>query len=80
MHNYHRSAPSLDCNTIKRFFLEVKDNDGGVWCRVRERMLSSLVKEHQGRQAARKEQQEVSKLLALLCLVLYQKMCGDVNN
>ena len=28
-------------------------------------MLSSLVKEHQGRQAARKEQQEVNKLLAV---------------
>ena len=48
--------------------MEPKDDDEGVSSGVRERMLSSLVKEHQGRQAARKEQQEVPKLLALLLM------------
>ena len=41
-----------------------------------ERMLSSLVKEHQGRQVARKEQQEVNKLLTVLLFVIFR----DENN
>ena len=39
-------------------------------------MLSSLVKEHQGRQVARKEQQEVNKLLTVLLFVFFR----DENN
>ena len=37
-------------------------------------MLSSLVKEHQGRQAARKEQQEVSMAQASNVLVLFRNI------
>ena len=43
-------------------------------------MLSSLVKEHQGRQAARKEQQEVNKLQTVFPIEIFLIYYIDFRN